>query len=165
MNGMAQVQAQAKHFRIISFSVDGKETENFDVFFLLDGKSIKAAKSGNRVSVPPEVQKAHWNSSGIRFLSSDLEIDFDNLAFRGYAETDEIKTDYKVQISTDPAKIAEYLKGMSDKSKRDLGIRQSSDVCRLFSLTRLPEVREKENATIIADPVTLTKITRCGANN
>ncbi|MGD9562513.1 MAG: hypothetical protein AB7F88_09875 [Pyrinomonadaceae bacterium] len=161
MNGMAQ--AQANHFRIISFSIDGKETENFDVFFLLDGKSIEAAKSGNCVSVPPALQKADWNSSGIRFVSSNLAISFDNLAFRGYAETDEIKTDYKVQIYTDPAKIFEYLKGMSDKSKRDLGIRQPSDVCGLFVLSRLPEVRE--NAMIIADPVTLTKITRCGGSN
>jgi len=161
INGLAQTQSS--HFRIISFSVNGKETENFDVFFLLNGKSFKAEKAGNTWNVPAEVQKARWTSSGIRFVSSNFDFSFDNLAVRGYLETDEIKTDYKVQVNTDPTTMGEYLKEMSDKTKRDLGIRHIADVCTVFTLTRLPTIREK--ATIIADPVALTKVILCNRKN
>ncbi len=158
-DGLAQ--AAMRSFRITSFSINGNEVTNFEVFFLLNGKYRKPDRLGNTILVPFEIQEASAASSGIRFVSSNLDFTYDNLAFGGYVDSDEVKSDYRVEANTDPAIIKRLLKQMSNKSRRGLGIYNSRDICAVFALTRLPRLRE--NSILIADPVTLTRVQRCGS--
>jgi hypothetical protein len=159
IGGDVNAQTQTKRFRIVSFTINGVEVTNFDVFFLIDGKCIKPNRTGNIIFVPPEVQQTASTSSGIRFVGSNFDFTFSNLAFKGYEDSDEVKSDYIIEVSTDPLEIKRQLDQMSDKSKHGLGIRNSRDICTVLSLTRLPTLRQ--DSKLIADPVTITKVVWC----
>ncbi len=121
----AFAQSPTKHFRILSFSINGDKVSDFDVFLLLNGKWIKPDRDGDTIRVPLAVQEASVESSGIRFVSSNLEFAYDNLWFSGYDDSDEVKSNYRVEVSTDPALIKRRLEEMSDKSKRGLRIKNT----------------------------------------
>lgn len=109
--------AQDAHFRILHFTIDGQNIDEFCVSFLV-GKNVYVAKRHNDViQVPKEVGIA--GAVSIQFEAGGDKFAFGPFGGFGYLEGDEIKEDFSVAVTKHP----------------ELG-------CSRYVLTRVPVVRK-----------------------
>ncbi len=94
--------AQDKSFRILSFTLDGKEISEYTISYKVGEKQLIPVREGNRIFVPAEVSGA--NKGTTKFQSSGYTFEFPFL-MGGYSETDEVKSDVDIGIDNYPFEL------------------------------------------------------------
>lgn len=94
--------AQDKSFRILSFTLDGKEVSEYTISFQVGEKRFIPAREGNKIFVPDEVSGA--NEGTTEFQSSGYAFEFPFL-MKGYGETDRVKSDVDIGIDNYPFEL------------------------------------------------------------
>ena len=134
----APAVAQRNHFKILSFSKDGKSVTDYSVAFEINGQRLEPDRNGDTVYVPVAAQEAE--AVNIVFTAKGFEFGFGPLQFQGYTEADQVRADYVVEIDTPPFKKSAFV-GKHDASKYRA----------IYYLKRIPTV--PAGSHLIADPI------------
>jgi len=150
-------QSEKKHFRIVPFMLNGQEVSSFKIVFIVDGREIIPEKLNGLIFVPNEVDEAPDEKKSMRLTVDDSDFVFNNMAFRGYLDSDDVKSDYELHIDTIPLNInTKHVSRLTKKERRAFRIKTYKDVCAVYWWTASNlVVVNKPN--LIVDPITTTE--------
>lgn len=129
--------AQDKSFQILSFTLDGKEVNEYTISFKVGEKQFIPVKEGKRIFVPKEVSEA--NEGTTKFQSSGYTFEF-RFLIRGYNETDRVKSDVEIGIDNYPFELEVSNRKWARQFKT------------LYFIRGVPTVAP--NSYLIVDPIT-----------
>lgn len=135
-------KAQDNYFRILSFTLDGKEVENYSVLFVVNDKEIVPVRQGNKVIIPNEVRDAE--KSTIKFQAACYSFEYPVSPNLGYNEESKVQADINIGIDNKPFefKIDSRDKKYFKKFKT------------MYFIQGAPSVKPGTSSLLIVDPVT-----------
>ena len=130
--------AQDKCFRILSFTLDGKEISEYTISYTVGEKQFIPVREGSKILVPTEVSEASKGTT--KFESSGYTFEFPFL-MDGYSETDRVKSDVDIGIDNYPFEIEVSNPKFLKKFKT------------IYFLRGVPTIAPN-NPNLIVDPIT-----------
>lgn len=132
-----QCLAQNESFRILNFTLDGKEISEYTITFKVGEKRFAPVREGDRIFVPEEISKADKGTT--EFQAAGYTFEFPSV-ISGYSETDQVKSDVEIGIDNYPFEL------------NDLDRKWVKQFKTLYFLRDVPTVAP--NSNLFVDPIT-----------